>query len=208
MAAGAVGASTTVEDEADTLEPKLGILFEPPGPLTIEPDLPGLPDAAPGVELDWAAAREALPLMGMLDGPTMLSKKGLPPRMDPWPEGAGNWVSLKFVEADSRLLWRSSKLTEGKKSKLPGAESFTPPWSPLRPKENKEWLFEDVALSIGGLASSDEVLAGVGAAADLLTGLMFSLVLKGGRQESVWILCTGPGVGLDCEVRSREEVEW
>lgn len=31
--------------------------------------------------------------------------------------GEGNWASLNSVEADSRLLWRSSKLTEGRKSK-------------------------------------------------------------------------------------------
>lgn len=39
---------------------------------------------------------------------------------------AGNWVSLKSEEADSRLLWRSSKLTEGKKSKEPGPRSLSP----------------------------------------------------------------------------------
>jgi hypothetical protein len=38
-------------------------------------------------------------------------------RMPPSPVGDGNWVSLKSVEADSILLCRSSKLTEGKKSK-------------------------------------------------------------------------------------------
>ncbi len=37
-------------------------------------------------------------------------------RMLPSPFGEGNCVSLKSVEADSMLAWRSSKLTEGKKS--------------------------------------------------------------------------------------------
>jgi hypothetical protein len=37
-------------------------------------------------------------------------------RMLPSPFGDGNWASLKSEEADSMLAWRSSKLTEGKKS--------------------------------------------------------------------------------------------
>jgi hypothetical protein len=36
--------------------------------------------------------------------------------MLPVPVGEGNWVSVNSVDADSMLVWRSSKLTEGKKS--------------------------------------------------------------------------------------------
>jgi hypothetical protein len=66
-------------------------------------------------------------------------------RMLPFPVGEGNWVSLKSVEAVSRLLWRSSKLTEGRKSrdvldspKLVGAP-------PFRPNEKREWLLDEDA---------------------------------------------------------------
>jgi hypothetical protein len=63
--------------------------------------------------------------------------------------GDGNWVSLKSAEADSRLLCRSSKLTEGRKSNEV-AVSVTSSGRPcLPPKEKREWLFEDEALSIG-----------------------------------------------------------
>jgi hypothetical protein len=72
--------------------------------------------------------------------------------MLPWPVGEGNCVSLKSVDADSRLLCRSSKLTDGRNSYAPvdSATSFGPPF---RPKENREWLLEDDALNIGTLAS-------------------------------------------------------
>jgi hypothetical protein len=71
------------------------------------------------------------------------------PRIVPWPVGDGNCVSLKSVEAVSRLLCRSSKLTEGRNSNEV-AESVTSSGRPfLPPKENREWLFEDEALSIG-----------------------------------------------------------
>jgi hypothetical protein len=66
--------------------------------------------------------------------------------------GDGNWVSLKSVEANSRLLCRSSKLTEGRNSNE-GWESVTSSDRPfLPPKEKREWLFEDEALSIGALS--------------------------------------------------------
>lgn len=66
--------------------------------------------------------------------------------------GDGNWVSLKSVDADSKLLCKSSKFTEGRKSKDVGVFSFTSSLggcTPFLPKENKEWLLEDDALSIG-----------------------------------------------------------
>lgn len=72
------------------------------------------------------------------------------PRMVPWPVGDGNWVSLKSVEADSRLLCRSSKLTEGRNSNEEAVSvrsSGKPFLAP--PKEKREWLLEDEALSIG-----------------------------------------------------------
>jgi len=39
--------------------------------------------------------------------------------MLPSPVGEGNCVNLNSVEADSMLVWRSSKLTEGRKSYEP-----------------------------------------------------------------------------------------
>jgi hypothetical protein len=58
----------------------------------------------------------------------------------PWPAGDGNCVSLKSVEADSKLLCKSSKLTEGKKSNE-ALVSLSPKSAkvPFRgPKENRE----------------------------------------------------------------------
>ena len=84
------------------------------------------------------------------DRSTMLcAASALLPRMVPWPVGDGNWVSLKSVEADSKLLCRSSKLTEGRNSNeaVLSVTSSDRPFLP--PKENREWLLEDEALSIG-----------------------------------------------------------
>jgi hypothetical protein len=70
---------------------------------------------------------------------TMLcAARALLPRIVPWPVGDGNWVSLKSVEADSRLLCRSSKLTEGRNSNevLLSVTSSATPFLP--PKENRE----------------------------------------------------------------------
>jgi len=79
----------------------------------------------------------------------LLAAAELLPRMVPWPVGDGNWVNLKSVDADSRLLCRSSKLTEGRNSNEV-AESFTSSDRPfLPPKEKREWLLEEEALSIG-----------------------------------------------------------
>ena len=69
--------------------------------------------------------------------------------MVPWPVGSGNWVSLKSVEAVSRLLCRSSKLTEGRKSNEVAGSVTSSDRPFLPPNENREWLLEDEALSIG-----------------------------------------------------------
>jgi hypothetical protein len=47
----------------------------------------------------------------------LLSSAPWASRLSPSPVEDGNWVSLKSVEAVSILLCRSSKLTDGKKSK-------------------------------------------------------------------------------------------
>lgn len=57
-------------------------------------------------------------------------------------------MSLRSVEADSILLCRSSKLTDGKKSYDVVDCSFGSS-SPFRPKERSEWLLDEEALSIG-----------------------------------------------------------
>jgi hypothetical protein len=89
--------------------------------------------------------------------------------MLPWPDGDGNWVNLNSVEADSRLLWRSSKLTEGKKSKSAVELSSTSFGAPFRPKENKEWLLDEDACNIE--------VSWPACAVVLLLGPIFSLLL-------------------------------
>lgn len=85
-----------------------GCLFELLGLRRSEPDRPGRgPDWFDGRAGDGAA-------WGLED--ILVSSKPRASRMLPSPVGEGNWVSLNSVEADSMLLWRSSKLTEGRKS--------------------------------------------------------------------------------------------
>ena len=72
-------------------------------------------------------------------------------RILPCPAGDGNCASLYSVEPVSRLLWRSSKLTDGRKSKddavspkllVDDAASFCL-------SENRGWALADAVLSIG-----------------------------------------------------------
>jgi hypothetical protein len=78
---------------------------------------------------------------------------------------------LKSAEADSRLLWRSSKLTEGRNSKdvVLSVTSSDRPFLP--PKENKEWLLDDEALSIGASIVGRRM-------EPILVGLAFSVLLN------------------------------
>lgn len=71
-------------------------------------------------------------------------------RIFPCPVGDGNCASLKSVEPVSRLLWRSSKLTDGRKSK----DEVASPKSvddagPFRFDENRGRALVDAGLSIG-----------------------------------------------------------
>lgn len=80
--------------------------------------------------------------------------------MLPSPGGDGNWVSFRASDA-SMLVWKSSKLTSGRKPywmvevevSCSGATASGPENSSAvgayRPKENREWLFEDDAESMG-----------------------------------------------------------
>lgn len=70
------------------------------------------------------------------------------------PVGEGNCVSVNSVDADSMLVCRSSKLTEGRKSNEPAVWPVDCGVSPLRPKSRSEWLFEDDALSIGAFEAA------------------------------------------------------
>jgi len=101
-------------------------LLEVLGLRNIDPDLPGRVAVVVAVVVAMEAAedcgmttRVVFPLRVTLDFSGMLTESSiwLGSRMLPCPVGDGNWANLKSVEADSRLLWRSSKLTEGKKSK-------------------------------------------------------------------------------------------
>jgi len=144
MAAGAVGGSGAPE-LPDAVDDRLPWRLEVLGLLSI------------GAARVWRAAaggmatRVVPPLCVTLDGSPILPAMPWASRMLPWPVGEGNWVSLKSVEADSRLLWRSSKLTEGRKSYEPmgSITSSDARLAPFLPKENREWLLADDALSIG-----------------------------------------------------------
>jgi hypothetical protein len=111
MAAGAVGASGTPElaELADEL-----LAWRAPVVL-------GLPKTKePFLEcrgpVGGMVTRVVPPLCVTFDGSAILFTTLCDSRMLPCPVGEGNWESLKSVEADSRLLWRSSKLTDGRKS--------------------------------------------------------------------------------------------
>lgn len=94
-----------------------------------------------------------LPLLVTLDFSDMLAfSVGFCSRMLPCPVGDGNWANLKSVEADSRLLWRSSKLTEGRKSKevVVSPKSFEDEGS-FRRSENNVWELAGAVLIIGAL---------------------------------------------------------
>lgn len=111
MAAGAVGASIG-PDAPEMVEELLGCRLDVLGLRKIEPDLPGrfatggMPERAPPPPFCVAPGRSA----------AFLSTMPRASRMLPSPVGEGNCVSLNSVEADSMLLCRSSKLTEGRKS--------------------------------------------------------------------------------------------
>ena len=78
------------------------------------------------------------------------------------------------MEADSRLLWRSSKLTEGRNSKEL-EESPGPLDAAFRPKEKREWLLDEDACSIG---SANELDAVAEELSRLFMGLRPCLALK------------------------------
>jgi hypothetical protein len=59
------------------------------------------------------------------------------------PPGAGNWLWRSFDE--DMLLWRSSKLGDGRKSKEPLGLSSIPP------KEKRLWLLRRLALRVVSL---------------------------------------------------------
>jgi hypothetical protein len=158
----------------ETVDETLLCLVDVLGLLNTEPALPGRV-----VGFGWIATRVDPPLRVTLDLSTILSFRPFcSPSMLPDPVGEGNWVNLKSDEADSRLLCRSSKLTEGRKSKEPVVESPTslgPPF--LAPKEKRLWLLEVVALSIETSA--------VGRRKEpIFVGLAFSLLLFAMKESS------------------------
>lgn len=159
------------------------------GALLGAPELLDTVDDILGCLLDVLGRRKIDPLLdGRVGGGGWTETWGLPPwcvisprstillgpcsTNPPWSLGGGNWVSLKSVEAVSKLLWRSSKLTEGRKSNEVDVVSFTSLDAPfLPPKENREWLLDDEALSIGASAVGRR-------RAPILVGLAFSLRLE------------------------------
>lgn len=100
-------------EEEEATDERLGCLLDVLGRRRREPDRDGR--LAVGM-----AGRVVLPFWEPAPwafSGILLSFKPWLSRMLPSPVGQGNCVSLNSVDADSRLLWRSSKLTEGKKSK-------------------------------------------------------------------------------------------
>lgn len=153
MAAGPVGApgTPTPTTALDAVEAVLGCRLDVLGLRMMEPERAGRVGGAMlrAAVAGWAGG---LGCWAMLAAVAMVRSA----RMLPWPVGEGNCVSLKSVEADSRLLWRSSKLTEGRKSKDAVVESVGSSVAPfLPPKEKREWLLADEALSIVGASAVD-----------------------------------------------------
>ena len=147
MDAGPVGASSSrvllppLEADVMMLAPPPPCLLDVLGRRRREPDRVVL------VEEGGMATRVVPPLWVTFDCSTTGLFGGLTmpcaSRMLPCPVGEGNWVSLKSVDADSRLLWRSSKLTEGRKSNEPELSTFAEVvgWEEalaFRPKENRD----------------------------------------------------------------------
>ena len=92
----------------DAVEAVLGCLLEVLGLRRIEPDLPG--------RVDVGGLEEPLLLVGL--GLSVILSLGIPedPRMARSGVGDGECVNFSSLEADSMLVWRSSKLTDGRKS--------------------------------------------------------------------------------------------
>ena len=183
MAAGAVGAFGT-PGLMGAAEVRLGCLLELLGRRRMEPVRERVTGS--GCTGTWLLVAFRV----ISERSTMLcAASALLPRMVPWPVGDGNWVSLKSVEADSKLLCRSSKLTEGRNSNEV-AVSVTSSDRPLRPpKENREWLLEDEALSIGAsrvgrLWWMDPILVGL-EVRDLLNGKTRATVSEPAATEAL-----------------------
>lgn len=122
----------------------------------------------------WIATRVVPPLWVTLGRSTIMSASSLclwSPNILPWPVGDGNSVSLNSVEAVSKLLWRSSKLTDGRKSNEAVVSPPSSAGSFLLPNENSEWLLAEEALSIGALREGRPT-------AMFLVGLALSLRLE------------------------------
>lgn len=175
MAAGAVGAFMGAPDAVDAGAPGL---LDVLGRRRIEPVLDRVTGGC------WIATRVVPPLWVTFGRSTMTSTRSRwlwwlwwlwSSNILPWPVGEGNWVSLKSVEAVSKLLCRSSKLTEGRKSNEAVVSPRSSAGSFLLPNENSEWLLAEEALSIGASREGrPEVTFGV--------GLGFSLRLRLGAR--------------------------
>lgn len=147
MAAGAVGAPGTPEEGGlgAGVRP-VGGLLEVLGLRRSDPDLDGR------VVVDCGMTTRVVPPFWVTFGRSWPFAVFivLGSRIFPCPVGDGNCASLKSVEPVSRLLWRSSKLTDGRKSK----DEVVSPKSvddagPFRLDENRGWVLVDAVLSIG-----------------------------------------------------------
>lgn len=167
-------------DEDEMFDPMLACLWAKLGRENIGPDpdpacvgrLVG--DAVFEFEVGGMATRVVAPLCVTFGcWVAILSTRGSSLSIFPAPAGIGNCANLKSVEMDSRLLCKSSKLTEGRKSSGPGVVSPTSLLPPSRPKVNSEWLLDEEACSIGPF----RIERVVGVVEDVYTGLTFSFAL-------------------------------
>lgn len=112
IAVDAAEASSVVEEE-DTVEDVLACLLEVLGRRKIDPERP--------IRFGGGIFPRLGPLLFAIAGlsGSFFSIRSLDSSMLPSPVGEGNCVSLNSVEADSILVCKSSKLTEGRKSKDP-----------------------------------------------------------------------------------------
>lgn len=107
-----------VRDVVDAVEEMLVCLFDTLGLLNIGPTRDRAACACESCCWPcWIGARADAPARYVLGRSTiLLFPKPCASKMLPSPVGDGNCVNSRSLEADSMLVWKSSKLTSGRKA--------------------------------------------------------------------------------------------